>query len=375
MAETRIDRLARFLVGYSTAVRPGELVSLVGPPAGEALLVALYREVLLAGGHPLVQMVPEACAELLVRHAGDAQLAFVSPLEAREVELADVRVHVLAGGDHPPAFGDPARLAVLQQARRPLRELFLSRAAAKSLRWLVAQFPCPAFARRAGRTPADYEDLVYRAGLLDRPDPAAAWRAQSGRQGRLLECLAAGRELHVVTPAGTDLRVGVAGRTWVNGDGRENFPDGEVFTAPVEEATEGVARFDAPPMPGGRDVREVRLVFRAGRVVDASAGRGEDFLIALLDQDAGARVLGEIALGCNYALPGPTRNPLLDEKIGGTFHIALGAAHPASGGRNRSVLHWDLVGDLRPGGRVELDGRPVSVGGRFCSADWPQPGS
>jgi len=210
--------------------------------------------------------------------------------------------------------------------------------------------------------------------MLHHDDPAAAWQTLSAAQARVAESLQSVRELHFWTPRGTNLRVGVAGRTWINCDGRENFPDGEVFTGPIEDATEGVVCFDFPAVHGGREVQDVRLEFRAGRVVAASAAKGEDFLIRLLDQDAGARVLGEVAIGCNYAVARYTRNTLFDEKIGGTFHVALGASYPESGGLNRSGLHWDLVCDLRPGGRIEADGRVMHENGRFLDPAWPQPG-
>jgi aminopeptidase len=251
-------------------------------------------------------------------------------------------------------------------------ELFLRRAAEKSLRWVATQFPCQAAAQEADMSLAEYEDFVFAAGMLDQDDPAAAWNVLSERQARLVGFLQTVRELRFVTAAGTDLRVGVGGRTWINCDGHENFPDGEVFTGPREDATEGTVCFDFPAVRGGREVLGVRLVFRAGRVVEASAAKGEEFLFQMLDQDEGARVLGEVALGCNYAITRHTRNTLFDEKIGGTFHVALGAAYPESGGTNQSALHWDMVCDLRQGGRIEADGRVISENGRFREPNWPQ---
>jgi aminopeptidase len=372
MAEGQIDRLAQVLVRYSTSVQPGNVVSLHGPPPAEPLLVALYREVLRAGGHPVVLMAPEACTEALYRHGSASQLAFVHRLEAWEVEQADVCIHLLAGNQFTAGFlPAPGKQAIHKGARRPLRDRFLRRVAEKSLRWLAAAFPSTSAARAAGMTLAAYEDLVFRACMLNCEDPVAAWRLLADRQRRLIDVLERGRTLRLVTAAGTDLRLGIAGRNWVNGAGRDNFPDGEVFTGPIEDATEGVIHFDFPGCHGGRAVEGIRLAFRAGRVVQARAARGEDYLQALLDQDAGASVLGEVALGCNYALERYTGNPLLDEKIGGTCHVALGASYPASGGKNESALHWDLVCDLRQGGRVELDRKDISRNGRFLATDWP----
>ena len=371
-----LDRLANLLICYSTAVRPGDRVYLSGPPPAEPLLIRLYREALLAGGNPMLALAPPDCLELLLRHGSPEQLTLVSPLEVSEIETADVSIQVIAADRPAPAAGlDPNKVSLYQAARRSLVERFLRRAAAGSLRWVAAQFPCAAAARQAGLTPGQFEALLAAACFLDRPDPAEAWREQSARQARLAEHLGRARELRFVTPAGTDLRVGVAGRTWVNCAGRQNLPDGEVYTGPVEDSAEGTLYLDVPAQLGGRAVEGVRLRFRGGRVVDAAAALGEDLLHRVLAQDDGAAALGEVALGCNYAVSRPTRHALLDEKIGGTFHVALGASYPESGGRNVSALHWDLVADLRHGGRVEADGIVLSVDGRFVRPDWPQPGT
>jgi aminopeptidase len=189
----------------------------------------------------------------------------------------------------------------------------------------------------------------------------------------LCDFLTRARELHFTTPAGTDLRVGLRGRRWINCDGHENFPDGEVFTGPVEDATEGVVCFSFPAVHDGHEVHDVRLEFKAGRVVSASASKGEAFLFKMLDQDRGARVLGEIALGTNYAITEYTRNTLFDEKIGGTFHAAVGAGYPETGSKNDSGLHWDMVCDLHKGGVVKADGKIIARDGRFSRASWPGP--
>lgn len=370
-----LGRLAEVLVRYSSQVRRGEVVSLVGPSSAEALLSALYREILAAGGHPIVRMTPESCDELLYQHGSPEQLAYLNPLELRELEISDVIVYVLASLSSPElAQVDPARQAMHHRPRLPLLRLFRRRTESGGLRWAAVQFPGRAAARDAEMSLEEYRAFFWRAALLDRPDPVAAWRSLGERQARVAGYLQGVSELHITTPQGTDLRVGVAGRRWINCAGQENFPDGEVFTAPADGATDGVACFEWPMLYAGREVRGVRLEFRAGRVVEASARCGDEVLHGLLDLDAGSRIPGEVALGCNYAIDRPTRNTLLDEKIGGAFHVALGAAYPQSGGQNQSGLHWDLVADLRHGGRVEADGRLISEDGRFLDPTWPQPG-
>ena len=220
---------------------------------------------------------------------------------------------------------------------------------------------------------AQYEDFVFKAGLLHLDDPAKAWKEISERQQRLVDYLTGKKELRFVAPNGTDLSLCIDGRTWLNCDGHENFPDGEVFTGPVEDATQGTVCYSFPAVHGGREVHDIRFEFRDGKVVDASASKGEDFLMAMLDQDPGARVLGEIAIGTNYSITDYSKNTLFDEKIGGTFHAAVGASYPESGGKNESGLHWDMVCDLREGGKIFVDGELVSENGRFLNDTWPQP--
>ena len=236
-----------------------------------------------------------------------------------------------------------------------------------------------------------YEDFVFKAGLLHLPDPVKAWEEVHAKQERVREFLQGKKNLRFRVPAvagagghdGTDLRVDVSKGTWINCAGHENFPDGEVFAGPT--GVDGHVNYTYPAVYQGREVEGVRLAFKAGRVVDATAKKNEDYLIKMLDQDAGARNLGEIAIGTNYSIKGFTKNTLFDEKIGGTFHAAVGAGYPESGSTNESGLHWDMVCDLRPptaaagggeGGTIEADGEVFHKDGKFIGgaggkAGWP----
>jgi len=250
------DKLARLVVRYSAAVQPGEVVSLIGPPTAEPVVTALFREVLRAGAHPLMLMRPEACAESLCREGSAEQLGFIDPLEEREVEVADVAIHLVP----VPAIGrdiDPARQALHEQARRPLLDAFLRRCRERQVRWTAVA--CP-------RRPCDAacDIALTRAIFLDQPDSGEAWCAQQRRQARLIAFLETIHELRFSTPSGTDLRVGVAGRHWCSGTGRQNLPDGEVFTAPVESEAQGTACFAWPTVCGGQVVEGVRLRIRDG---------------------------------------------------------------------------------------------------------------
>ncbi|HOA74796.1 MAG TPA: aminopeptidase [Phycisphaerae bacterium] len=376
MRDSRLDKLANVLVTYSVAVKKDDLVRISGSTVALPLIRAVYREVLRAGGHPVLRLVDDECTDIFFAEAGPKQLAFLNPLAMQEIETIDCTIGIWADANTKSMSRvDPARQAAASQARKPIMETFLKRAALKGkrkLRWTGTQFPCEAAAQDAERSLSQYEDFVFGAGLLDRKDPAAEWRKISERQQRLADYLNKTREIRFRTPAGTDLRVGVRGRRWINCDGHENFPDGEVFTGPIEDATEGTVVFSFPAVHGGREVHDIRLTFKAGKVVDAYASKGEDFLIQMLDQDKGARILGEIAIGTNYAITEYTKNTLFDEKIGGTFHAAVGSAYPETGGKNTSGLHWDMVCDLRSGGVIEADGKVISKNGRFTRTDWPR---
>ena len=374
MSDPRLDKLAKVLVSYSTAVKAGELVRINGSTVAEPLAVAIYRAVIEAGGHPHVRLVPDECAELKLDLAADEQLLYEDPLELEAVERCDVSIGIWAQDNTKALSGtEPKRQALVSQGRKSYVHRFLQRAADGALRWSGTQFPCQSSAQDAQMSLAAYEQFVYSAGKLDLDDPAAAWRETSEQQQRIVDHLNQVHEGRFTTPEGTDLTVGVEGRTWINCDGHENFPDGEVFTGPIEDATQGVVYYSFPAVHGGRECDGIRLEFRDGRVVDATAQRGEEFLIAMLDQDPGARVLGEIAVGTNYSVQQYTKNTLFDEKIGGTFHAAVGAAYPETGGKNESGLHWDMVCDLRTGGQILADGEAISINGRFVDGAWPQP--
>jgi len=232
------------------------------------------------------------------------------------------------------------------------------------MRWCGTLFPTYALAQEADMSLSEYEEFVYGAMLLDREDPIAEWRAFSVEQQKKVDYLDKVHEIRIVAED-TDLRMEVGGRKWMNSDGHRNFPSGEVFTGPVEESVNGTIRFTYPGIRGGAAVEDVKLRFENGRLVDASAGRGEELLLGEIDTDEGARYLGEVAIGNNYGIQRFTRNTLFDEKIGGTCHIALGSSYPDTGGKNESAIHWDLVCDLRRGGAVYADGEVIHENGAW----------
>jgi aminopeptidase len=365
VSDPRIARLADVVVNYSLPLAEGDTVLIQGPSLAEELIVELVRAATRAGAIPRVRATVQGTDEAYLSRASDEQLDHLPPWALEEMGSIDARISVVGAWNTRELTGvDPAKLARRSRAAQPLMGQFMERSAAGELKWCVTAFPCDAFAQDAGMSLDAYADFVYRAGWLDTDDPVGAWKTYATRLSALAEKLASVKTLRVVGD-GTDLTVGVEGRTWIASKGTHNFPDGEVFTGPVETATTGEVRFSFPAIMGGREVEDVRLRFEDGRVVESSAASGEDYLRQMLAMDDGASILGEFAIGTNYAVEDFSRQILFDEKIGGTCHMALGAGYPDTGSSNVSGLHWDMVSDLRAGGEIHADGEPIFRDGRF----------
>ena len=365
MKDQRAEALAQILVRYSTGVKEGDVCVLQSTTTAEPLVQAVYEEVLRAGGLPIMQLTTEGAQAAFFDLASDAQLDWLPPTSTWAAENADVRIAVMADANaRDLSRADPKRQARAQKARKPLMDTSMRRAAAGEYRWSLTLFPTHAYAAEAGMSLAQYEDFYYAACLVNDADPVTAWRRQSDEVKRLSDWVSGREEVQVRGP-GTDIRLGVAGRTWIPCVGEHNMPDGEFFTGPVEDSVEGEVSFSFPATYSGREVSGVRFRFEGGRIVDASAERGEDFLIEMLDTDDGARRLGELGIGTNYGIATGTKEILLDEKIGGTVHMAIGMSYPESGGSNDSAVHWDMVCDLRQGGSITVDGEELQRDGRF----------
>jgi aminopeptidase len=376
LRDPRLDQLARVLVHYSIGVKPGQLVKISGDPIAQPLIEAIYEHALRAGAHPYVKCSPDALQNLFFEFASEEQLQYVSPLVQHEVETIDVSIGIWAETNTKSLSRvDPRKQSLASSSRKPVLRTFMQRAAKGKLNWCGTLYPTLASAQDAERGLREYEDFVFTAGLLDAADPVAEWQKIEVCQQKVVDYLTGKKQVRFQAPNGTDLTVNVTGMTWINCCGHENFPDGEVFTGPNLEAPDGgvngVAYYSFPAVHHGREVHDVMLRFEKGRVVEAKASKNQDFLRQMLDQDDGARRLGEIAIGTNYQIQEFSRNTLFDEKIGGTFHAAVGAGYPETGNHNESGLHWDMVCDLRQGGTIEVDGEVISKDGKFVFDGWP----
>ena len=364
--DVHTKRLARLIVDYSLDVGEGQEVAIHGTPLAGSLMKEIYRRTLERGGHPHLRVSLPGIEEIFYRVARDGQLDHVSGIDRVAVDLFDAGVSIMSSQNTRSLTRvPPERLSRHQLAQRPLFERFMERITRGELRWCGTIVPTNAYAQDAEMSLLEYSRFLYKACGVDRDDYLDVWKDISRQQSRMVDYLRGKRDVHI-RGEDTDLTFSIEGRRFVNCDGRENMPDGEIFTSPVEDSVEGKIRFSYPVCEGGREIEEIALEFERGRVVKARAGKNEDYLKKMLDTDEGARVVGEFGIGNNPGVDRFTRSILFDEKIRGTIHLALGLGFEEAGGRNKSAIHWDMICDLRRGGEIRIDGELFSKDGEFC---------
>ena len=355
------ERFAALLCDWCLDVQPGHQILVGSTTLAEPLLDALHAAILDRDAWPLMRMRGSAWASDLYAHARERHLDGYAPAEMTEMEAIDAVLNIDAPHNTSALAGiDPAQIARVSTARQTLQEVRLTK------RWAGTLWPVPALAQLARMSDGDYAAFVNRAMFLDHDDPLAAWQALADRQQRLVDTLTPATQVRIEAE-GTDITMEVAGRTWINSNGMRNMPSGEVFTGPHERSANGTIRFTVPTGPRGVTVTGVKLTFEHGVVTAATAEQGQDYLDAALATDDGARLLGEIGIGTNTGIDVPTGHILLDEKMAGTVHLALGRSYPETGGTNVSALHWDMICDLRRGGRITADGETVVADGKVVS--------
>jgi len=378
MRDQRLDRWADVLVNYSLEAKKGQHAVLVGDPVALPLIDACYEKMIQAGANIECFIQSVAWKETLFRNGTQDQLSMTPSIWHYAVQHCDLYLNIPASNNAKALSNvPPKKQACAAQGYKPILETILGRAAEGKLRWCRTFFPTPAAAQESDMGTTEYEEFVLNAGFLNEENPTQHWVRLAREQELLVSFLDTRKTLRFVNDQGTDLTVDVEGMRWINCCGKRNFPDGEVFSGPNLEAADGgvngTVRYSFATIYQSVEVQDIELVFEKGAVVKAKAGKNGEFLKAMIQQDAGAKFVGEIAIGTNYHVQTGTKNILFDEKIGGTFHMALGKGYPETGNRNESGLHWDLVCDMRQGGKIFADGQIISENGRFLNQEWPQP--
>jgi len=351
MRDPRTVNVANILVNHSARVKEGEEIVITSGPEAFPLLEEVYLKVIEAGAFPVIRLDSLRLIEMLFQYGNEEQITHVSRTELYEAEHTDARIYIY-GHKNTKTLANisPARQRMRRQSQREVRDIHMQKD-----RWSLTIFPTDSFAQDAKMSQRDFEDYYYSACFADLPDPLAEWKKLYERQEELIKNLGKVSKIRVVGPD-TDLRMSAVGRTFNNSYGKRNIPCGEVYTAPVEETVEGHIYFPMRNDYLDNEMVGIKLWFEGGKVVKATAEKGEDFLLEILKSDKGASYVGELGFGTNYKITKPINNILFDEKIGGTIHLALGDSYPEVGGLNKSCIHMDLILDLRGEGYVEFDG-------------------
>lgn len=365
MSDIRLNRLANVLVNYSTRVKAGDWVHVNANWQSVPLVKEVVTYILRAGGNPSVTLESSDLNEVFMAQAGEAQLRWMPPLDMHMIKDVNAWI-IIEAPENTRAMSnvDPTRQQIRNQAYAKWTEIYTKRSAVRELRWVMTNYPCQALAQESEMSLADYENFVYQATFADQVDPVQYWRNMHDEQERLISWLAGKKTITIRGPQ-ADVTLSIAGRKFINSDGDQNMPSGEIFTSPVEESINGWVSFNYPAIYQGKSVEGVRLEFENGRVVKASAENNEEFLLSTLDTDEGSRFVGELGIGANYGISRFTKNILYDEKIGGTFHLALGNGFGEAGGLNGSSIHWDLIADATKETEMHVDGELFYKDGKF----------
>jgi aminopeptidase len=365
MRDHRLIQYANTLVNYSLYVKEKEWILIRGSEIAMPLIKECYREILKAGAYPTILLTPDGISEILLKEGSDDQLSFNSPINLEAYSKADKVLTILGEHNLKSLTNIPSeRIALQRRSAAPITRIFHNRVANKEMDWTLCLYPTQSGAQEAGMSLEEYENFVFEACLLTTPDPIHAWQEIHDHQQTMVDYLNTKKDFHIIAKD-TNLTLSTEKRVWVNSDGHHNFPSGEVFTAPVKESLNGKIRFSFPGIYSGQEIEDISLTFKNGKVSKASAKRGNDLLQALINTDDGSHYAGEFAIGTNYGITKFTKNMLFDEKIGGTIHIALGNSYPECGPVNDSLLHWDMLCDMKNCGEIYADGKLFYKNGQF----------
>jgi aminopeptidase len=365
MADTRIENFAHILVDYSTQIKRGDRVAIEATTAAEPLVRALYGLILERGGHPHLLLELTDQDEIMFARAQDSGLDFIPTFRKLAYDQFESRIRIHSA-TNPRALThvDPARQKRRQKALSPILEAQMRRGADRSFKWVTTLFPTEGFAVEAEMSLKNFEDFVYRACHADEADPVAYWKKTETKQRKIIDHLE-GHNQVVLRGPNVDLTLSVKGRKFMNGSGQNNMPDGEIFTGPVEDSANGWVRFSYPAIHNGVMVEGVELTFSNGKVTKASAEKNQSFLMEMVESDPGARYLGEFAIGTNFEIDRFSHNILFDEKLGGTFHMALGSGYPETGSKNKSMIHWDMICGMKDDSEILVDADVIYKNGKF----------
>ncbi|MBN2554629.1 MAG: aminopeptidase [Anaerolineales bacterium] len=365
MTDMRVTHLAQTLVHYCIKSKPGDKIAVIGKAVAEPLLLEIQREILRSGAHPHMIVMLEGSDYITYSEANQDQLTYISPFRRLMIEEFDGMIQLMSDSNTKRLSNvDPAKQQLSAKSQAELFKTYMQRSATGDLQWVIAMYPTNAYAQDAEMSLAEFEDYVYTTTYSDLENPVAEWNRIHDEQQRLVDWLA-GKKKVVVNGPNVDLSLSIEGRPFINSDGSNNMPSGEIFTSPIENSINGWIKFTYPAILQAREVEGIEIHLKDGHVEKATAEKNEEFLNAMLDVDEGARGVGEFAIGTNKRIDRFIKSILFDEKIGGTIHMAFGAGFPECGSKNVSAIHWDMICDMRDGGKIFVDDELFYDSGEF----------
>jgi aminopeptidase len=361
--DKRDETLAHILLTYSVELQPGEklMIDVRGKDTLE-LAGELIRQATELGGVPFWYYNDSSLSRLWIQGASEKQFEAFGQFHLKLMKEIDAWL-CLHAPDNPFDLADVDGRQLQLYQRLYAEPVHLQERVANT-KWCILNYPTNSMAQLAEMSRESFEDFYYDVCCLD-------YARMSQAMDPLVERMERTDQVRVVSP-GTDLHLSIKGIPAVKCDGKENIPDGEVFTAPVRDSVNGYITFNIPALERGLLFNDIRLEFREGKVVDASCQGNNDLLNEILDTDEGARYVGEFALGVNPMVTWPMKDALFDEKLAGSLHLALGQHAPETPNGNQSAIHWDIVlvqTEDRGGGEVYFDGELVRKDGRFVDRE------
>ncbi|NHJ05050.1 MAG: aminopeptidase [Candidatus Heimdallarchaeota archaeon] len=360
------EKLAKLVVNYAVNIQQDDLIQIRGGTNAEGLIREIYRESIKAGGHIIRMNVQiPGTQEIFYKNASDKQIEYVDSIEYEFAKRTTKSIFIYSSFNTRELTNvDPKKQTMFKAAQKETQSIFYNRAGKGELKWNLCPFPCNSLAQEASMGLEEYTEFVYKALALDKEDPIAYWKNIEKEQDKIIKILEKGKVFRIIGED-TDLSLGIKGRSWINCCGHENLPDGEVFTAPIENSVNGTIRFSYPGIYLGQEIENIWLKFKDGQVIDYDATKGKELLAKVLELE-NAKILGELAVGTNYGIQKFTKNMLFDEKIGGTIHLALGFGYPESGSKNDSPIHWDILKDMKSKeSKIFLDEKVIYEAGNW----------
>lgn len=364
MRKSILEKYAELLVDYSLYLKKGEKLFIRTTTLAEPLVKEIYRLATRRGTQVEVFFDMDDQQKIFLEEADEDLLKTVSPLMQHCYENFDAYLYIIAHHNLTSTQNvDQAKQKIRSQAMQAISKTYSKRTAEGSMKRSLCLFPTHASAQAAGMSLEEYEDFVFNACHLFADKPEAEWLKIRKSQQVVVDYLNKVKKVRYVNPD-SDITFSVDGRTWINSDGCNNMPSGEVFSSPVEDSVNGHIYFDYPSFYQGHEVQGIKLEVKDGEVVKWTADKGQDFLDKIFEVP-GAKYFGEVAIATNYGIQTPTKNILFDEKMGGTIHMAIGQSYLQTGGKNESSVHWDMIANMRDGGKIFADDKLIYEDGKF----------